>query len=149
MRATRLENPFSHKPPHRRRGAAAVEFAIVLPILILLLLGGADLGRCFYSAMAVTNSARAGAEYGAMNRFDAATLGNWQARVQQAATDELSESTLFDLSKVTVTANGIIEADGSRRVEVHVTYPFKTLFSWLTGTTTLTLQQTAVMRVIR
>lgn len=30
---------FRHRPPNRRRGAAATEFAVCLPVLILLLLG--------------------------------------------------------------------------------------------------------------
>lgn len=132
-----------------RRGAAAVEFAVVLPLLVLLLLGGADFGRCFYSAMAVTNAARAGAEYGAMHPFDAASQGAWQAAVQQAAVDELSGSPLFDVSKLTVVANSITEADGSRRVEVQATYPFKTIFTWLYSSSTLTLRQTSAMRTIR
>jgi Flp pilus assembly protein TadG len=132
-----------------RRGAAAVEFAVVLPLLMMLLLGGADFGRCFHSAMAITNAARAGAEYGAMHPFDAAAPTGWQAGVQQAAINELSNSPLFDTAKLTVVASSITEADGSRRVQVQVTYPFRTVFTWLYTPSSLTLQQTAVMRTIR
>lgn len=134
--------------PVRRRGAAAIEFAVVLPMLMLMLLGGADFGRCFHSAMAITNAARAGAEYGAMHPFDASSQAGWQAGVQQAAIDELSGSPLFDAGQLTVVANSITEADGSCRVEVQVAYPFRTIFSWFYSSS-LTLQQTAVMRTIR
>jgi Flp pilus assembly protein TadG len=135
---------------HRgRRGAAAVEFVIVLPLLMILLLGGADFGRCFHSAIAIANAARAGAEYGAMHPFDAAAQTGWQAGVQEAAINELSDSPLFDLSQLSVVANSVTEADGSRRVEVQVTYPFRTVFTWLYTPSSLTLQQTAVMRTIR
>ena len=40
-----------------------VEFALVLPILLLLILGTMDLGRMFYTKMILTNAAREGANY--------------------------------------------------------------------------------------
>ena len=49
------------------RGAALVELAIALPLLVVVLLGSVDFGRVFRSAMIVTNAARAGALYGAQD----------------------------------------------------------------------------------
>lgn len=49
------------------RGAAAVELAVVLPFLIVLLAGVVDYGRAYYVANTVANAARAAAEYGARN----------------------------------------------------------------------------------
>ena len=43
---------------YSRKGQAIVETALLLPILMLLVMGSADLGRVFYYAIAVTNSAR-------------------------------------------------------------------------------------------
>ena len=42
---------------------ALVEFALVLPILLLLVLGVMDFGRMFYTKMILTNAAREGANY--------------------------------------------------------------------------------------
>ena len=42
---------------------ALVEFALVLPILLLLILGVMDFGRMFYTKMILTNAAREGANY--------------------------------------------------------------------------------------
>jgi Flp pilus assembly protein TadG len=56
------------------KGQALVEFALLLPFLVLLLLPTIDLGRIFYFAMAVTQAARAGAEYGFHNQTDAAGM---------------------------------------------------------------------------
>ena len=42
---------------------ALVEFALVLPILLLLILGVMDFGRLFYTKMVLTNAAREGANY--------------------------------------------------------------------------------------
>ncbi len=43
------------------RGAAAVEFALILPILIVLVLGIVEFGRVYNVQISVTNAAREGA----------------------------------------------------------------------------------------
>jgi Flp pilus assembly protein TadG len=57
------------KLPWRRkqvsRGQALVEFAMVLPILALLLVMAIDFGRVFYGWVALNNAARIGANYAA------------------------------------------------------------------------------------
>jgi Flp pilus assembly protein TadG len=47
----------------RGRGQALVEFAITLPILVLLVAGVVELGRGYSFAMATSNAARDGARY--------------------------------------------------------------------------------------
>jgi len=42
------------------RGAAALEMAIVLPLLLILIGGIVDLGRLFFAEIMVTNAAREG-----------------------------------------------------------------------------------------
>ena len=49
----------------RSRGQSVVEFALVLPILLLLLAATIDFGRLFYLYVAVNNAAKEGALYGA------------------------------------------------------------------------------------
>jgi Flp pilus assembly protein TadG len=49
------------RSPRRRRGAAAAELAMILPLMLILVLGCVDFGRFAYSYIAVTNAARAGA----------------------------------------------------------------------------------------
>src|SRR5438874_2437183 len=51
-------------PLSRCRGQAIVETALLLPILMLLVMGTADLGRVFYYSIAVTNAAREAARQG-------------------------------------------------------------------------------------
>jgi Flp pilus assembly protein TadG len=45
------------------RGQSLLEFALVLPILILLIFGVLDLGRIFYTTIALRGSVREGARY--------------------------------------------------------------------------------------
>jgi hypothetical protein len=46
-------------------GAIAVEFAIILPVLLLLILGGMDLGHRYYIQYLTSNASREGARYAA------------------------------------------------------------------------------------
>ena len=50
-------------------GQTLVEFALVLPILLVVLLGVVDFGRVFSASIAVEASARNGAEIGAVTRL--------------------------------------------------------------------------------
>jgi Flp pilus assembly protein TadG len=50
-----------------RAGQAAVELALLLPVLAVLLVGVADLARVFFFSIAVNNAARAGVQYGAQS----------------------------------------------------------------------------------
>lgn len=45
-------------------GAAAVEFAIVIPVLLLMALGSFEFGLLFYNKQVITNAAREGARAG-------------------------------------------------------------------------------------
>lgn len=51
------------------RGQTLVEFALVLPILLVILLGVVDFGRVFSASMAVEASTRNAAEVGAIERL--------------------------------------------------------------------------------
>lgn len=52
-------------PIERRKlkAQSLVEFALVLPLLLLLILAAMDIGRMFYTKMVLTNAAREGANY--------------------------------------------------------------------------------------
>ena len=52
-----------------QEGAAALEFAACLPILLLLLAGFFDFGWYFYWQHTVTNASRAGARYGVQANY--------------------------------------------------------------------------------
>jgi Flp pilus assembly protein TadG len=48
-------------------GTSLVEFAIVAPVLIFLVIGAIEVGRYEYFAILTANAARAGAQYGAQD----------------------------------------------------------------------------------
>jgi len=59
---------------YSKKGQAIVETALLLPILMLLVMGTADLGRVFYYSIAVTNAAREAARQGTY--YDPTTNSN-------------------------------------------------------------------------
>ena len=52
------------------KGQSLVEFALVLPILLLIIMGVFDLGRLFYIKVALNSAAREGAYYLSYNPSD-------------------------------------------------------------------------------
>ena len=57
------------RAPKARRGQTLVEFALVLPMLLVLLLGVADFGRVFQAGIVTEAAARNGAEAAALERL--------------------------------------------------------------------------------
>lgn len=89
-------------------GSATVEFALLLPMMLLLVLGVVDFARLFYAAITVASAARAGVQYGAQ---DTTTARN-TAQMQTAA---LNDAT--DITGVTATAEFYCECSNGTRVD--------------------------------
>lgn len=77
-------------------GQALVETALVVPLLITILVGAAEMARVAYAAIEVANAAHAGAQYGAQNGYTASdTTG-----IATAATNDA-----YNLSGITTTSS--------------------------------------------
>jgi Flp pilus assembly protein TadG len=117
----------------RARGAAAVEFAVLLPFLAFLFVIAVDWGRIFYFSITCENCAR----NGAMWLADPIVQQNSPYKnVTDAATADAS-----DLSPApAVTSTTGTDAYGQTYVEVTVTYTFTTVttFSGVPNTTAVT-----------
>jgi Flp pilus assembly protein TadG len=94
----------------RDRGAAAVEFALLLPVLLLLVFALIDLGRALNAQITLTQAAREGVRLAALSQ------PNVVSRTQAAATG---------LSGVTVTVTACPSGSGpTSDATVQVSYPF-------------------------
>jgi Flp pilus assembly protein TadG len=113
-----------------RTGAAAVEMAIICPVVILFALATTDLGRVAYTYMAVSNGARCGAEYGGQHTFTPYTQASWQSQIRQAIDAEMQGVSGYDPSKLQAAITTTIDSDGLNQVLVDVTYPFSTIVNW-------------------
>lgn len=61
---------------HHERGNAALEAALIAPVLVLLAVGIADYGLSIQSRMQIQRAAQAGADYAMRNGFDAAAIAS-------------------------------------------------------------------------
>src|SRR5438270_11392137 len=83
--------PARNRVRERRRAAAIVELALLLPFLALLFAAAADFGRVFYYYVTVTNCARSGALYASIDATHAADSTGIQSAAQAEA-PELSST---------------------------------------------------------
>jgi Flp pilus assembly protein TadG len=67
----RAEKKLSSLLPHTNNwGQAVLEFALVLPMLLLLIVGALEFGRVYFVKIVLTNAAREGAYYLSFNMDD-------------------------------------------------------------------------------
>jgi len=69
------------------RGQSITEFALVLPLIVLLLFGVIQFGITFNNYVTLTDAVRAGARKGAVSRHVDNPEGVTEAQVRAAATD--------------------------------------------------------------
>jgi len=136
-------------PRRGRRGATALEFAVILPVLMTLVLGCVDFGRFAHSYIVVTNAARVGASYATVNPYTPETYTLWQNSIQQAVTQEMMGLSEFDPQALTVQTTVIPGSGPNWSAQVEVTYPFQTLIAWPGIPSSLNLNQTVLMQTIR
>ncbi|HMF11898.1 MAG TPA: TadE/TadG family type IV pilus assembly protein [Gemmataceae bacterium] len=136
MRDAKQREPARVAP---RRAAAAVELALLLPVLTFLLVISADFARLYYHFVTITNCARNGALW----LCDPVA----QATSKYASVDAAAraDATNLDASKLTVSSKTGIDASSNPYVEVTVIYQFPLITTYL-GFGTQTLSRTVRMR---
>jgi len=121
-----------------QRGAALVEMALVLGLLLLLVMGIVDLGRAYNSYITITNASREGARYA--SRFPTDGPG-----IVSATRLEVTNSSVPPASmQVTITGLG---AQGGQPIRVATAYNYQTLLGGLIGVRTFTLRAQTEMVV--
>lgn len=96
MRPNRKQNRRSEQ-----LGQGMVELALLLPLLLIILFGTLDLGRAFYTYVALTNAAREAARYAAVNDTNA------------SSSQVLAEFTAANGSDISGCASGSLTFQGS------------------------------------
>jgi len=99
---------------HFERGAAAVEMALVMPILILMIMGIIDFGRIFNGEIQLSQAAREGARVAALGNF---TVTNVIDRTKAALANPAFQGSL---SFGTTGAAGCVPTPGSGCIWVGV-----------------------------
>jgi Flp pilus assembly protein TadG len=102
---------------HDERGQAAVEFALVVPIIIVLLLGIIQVGIAFHDYITLTDAARAGARKAVVDRFSDESVAQLQQHVRDAAGD-------LKQSNLQVTVNLPAPLNSGSALTVTAQYPY-------------------------
>jgi Flp pilus assembly protein TadG len=108
------------------RGQTAVEFALVIPIMLLFVLGIFEVGRAYFNNESLQTSARDGARTGALYAGD--TPAQIQTIVQTAvwanATGLTKPTVVATCIADTAPPTGTTPCIQNNRVDVVVTYPY-------------------------
>lgn len=100
-----------------RRGQSLVEFALITPVLMMLLMLAADFGRAFTAYIAISSAAREGASYGSESLVQATNA----SAVQAAA---LADAPSIWGTAPTVSTTTGVDTWGYTYVQVTVNYTF-------------------------
>ena len=99
------------------RGQTMVEFALVVPILCLVLFGVIQFGVLYKDYVTLTDATRAGARKAAVSRHEADPVGVTQAKVQTSASG-------LDPTKLNITVSAAPAWEHGADVTVAATYPY-------------------------
>jgi Flp pilus assembly protein TadG len=147
-----------HAAVSKDAGQSLIELALTLPLLVLLLIGAAELGRLAYYSIEVSNAARAGVAYGAQNHV---TASNFTA-MQTAAQNDAGNITLTTATatnacacspsySATSACSTTFSCSGTERiieyVQVNTTATVSPMFHYPGASKTYTLTGQAIMRV--
>jgi hypothetical protein len=139
------------------RGNISIEFALVLPFLLLLVMGAYDFGRGFTEKLRLNSAARAGAQY-ALAHYNKNT-GSLYVGVEQSAQDDaedVDQILQVDPNIYCKCLDDVVMACGSpcgggevpmRYIEVDVSGPFEFLFDYPMTTGSMTLTGHAELRL--
>jgi Flp pilus assembly protein TadG len=130
----------------RRPGQGLVEFALVISLLMLLLLGVVEFARAWNLHQVMTDAAREGAR-NAVVGTTAPPTSDIYAVVNSALARAQFDSTV---ETTTITPDPISNTTGTP-ITVDITYPFEMrlirgLLRWTTGQSQFTLRTSATMR---
>jgi len=116
----------------RRRGVAAVEFALTLPVFLLVVTGVIELSHFISNFHHVQRAARDGARVGSVTLEGVDGDGSLiEAAAAQQALDVLEASRRECGAGCTVISDVFIE-DGRQYISVTVSYPYEPL-TWMFG----------------
>jgi Flp pilus assembly protein TadG len=109
----------------RQKGAEIVEFALVLPLLLLILFGIMEFGIVFFDKAIITNASREGARAGVVSRSPVLSNDDITTIVNNYSVGLVSFSSSVASPVVTVTTT--IAAEQFLTVKVEYSYTFLVL----------------------
>jgi hypothetical protein len=129
------------------RGQGLVEFALILPLLLVVLFGVFDLGRIYFSTITLTSAAREGARYLTVYPGDVNSSSPFTNTVKIAMQEARNSGIILTVDQVD--ADCPIDDDecvGGQPAIVTVEHDFELILGWLLPSP-ITITRTAQMVV--
>ncbi|MGY8769313.1 MAG: TadE/TadG family type IV pilus assembly protein [Pirellulales bacterium] len=155
MKAFQTTRTVSQK--HARCGAAAVEFALVAPLLVILVLGSIDVGQFINPSQVLNGASREGARHASSS--DVTNTSEVESAVQEFLADgypSVSSSDLnaaltvnvFDSSGSSISGSGLSSVASGDSVSVQVIFQYQAVrtISGFSGINGSSIATTTVMR---
>lgn len=131
------------------RGAALLETAITIPIILLISVGIFEFGRAYQTWQVLTNAAREGARIAILSEMS-------DADVSAAVTNYMNGGRLTDVQSANIVIERNVDVNGRSSSRITVNYPFSFIVlnpvvrlvdgQSGTGAAPLTMQSVALMR---
>ena len=124
----------------RRRGAAAAEFAVVLPVFLLVTFGILEFGRMIMVQQVLTNGAREGARLACID-------GSSVTDVETTMNQYFTNASIAGVT-VSITPDPLSNASPGSQITVNASVPFSQV-SWISSSwfaTNVTLNASCLMR---
>jgi Flp pilus assembly protein TadG len=117
-------------------GQGLVEFALVITILFLIVLGALDLGRAFHATIVITNASREGMRYLTLHPMDstAGFAGTKNAAIAEAQGSSITLAPGQITVPLCIDIDPFLGCDSGTRARVTVTYPFKLILTFFIRT---------------
>jgi Flp pilus assembly protein TadG len=90
-----MRRHFGKASAHKSRGQALLEFALVIPIFLLIMVALFDLGRAVFAYNTLTNAAREGARLAIVNQYQPSIIARAKSQTAIIELDDPSVSVTF------------------------------------------------------
>lgn len=131
------------------QGQSLVEFALTLPVLLLLVLGTIDIGMGFRTYIALSNAAREGARWVSIYPNDCAgALARIETEAARVGLAPSGEGSIGGGGYTPPSLNCPYAADQRATVTVTIAYDYELLFGIIPGVDTIPFRTSATMVVL-
>lgn len=115
-----------------RSGSALFEFAVTLPLMMLLSVAVLDLSKITFLHFLVSDAAGAASRYASMVPIDSESMELWQQGLEESARGSLVGSPWIEPSDLIIPVADIVQvSQDERRIFIRVEYPYEAHIPWL------------------
>ena len=115
-----------------RGGSVLFEFAVTLPLMMLLSVAVLDLSRITFLHFLVSDAAGAASRYASMVPADSESMEMWQQGLEDSARGSLVGSPWIEPTDLIIPVADIVQvSEDERRISIRIECPYEAHLPWL------------------